>query len=100
MPTAKPTFESQLAELQTLVTKLQQGDLSLDESIQAFSQGMELSKNLKQQLTTAEHTLAQMVDDDDQVTTIEQAGDDLSNNGVANQGYHSQFASDDDDNPF
>ena len=84
MATAKPTFESQLAELQTLVTKLQQGDLSLDESIQAFSQGMELSKNLKQQLATAEHTLAQMVDDDDQVHTLEQRGDVLSNNGAAN----------------
>ena len=50
MPAKKkqPTFEEQLASLQNIVKDLQQGELSLDESIKQFSDGMEIAKNLKQ----------------------------------------------------
>ncbi len=105
MPAKKkqPTFEEQLASLQNIVKDLQQGELSLDESIKQFSDGMEIAKNLKQQLNQAEETLAKLVDENGELQPAEDAGDDLSNNGVQNQGYQSQFTSKDqetDDNPF
>lgn len=105
MPAKKkqPTFEEQLASLQNIVKDLQQGELSLDDSIKQFSDGMEIAKNLKQQLNQAETTLAKLVDENGELQPAEDAGEDLSNNGVQNQGYQSQFAQKDlapDDNPF
>ena len=105
MPAKKkqPTFEEQLASLQNIVKDLQQGELSLDESIKQVSDGMEIAKNLKQQLNQAEATLAKLVDENGELQPAEDAGDDLSNNGVQNQGYQSQFTGKDqvtDDNPF
>ena len=35
-----PSFEQALAELETLVDTLEQGDLSLEESLQSFERGV------------------------------------------------------------
>ena len=37
-------FEESLKELEAIVTKMEQGNLSIDESIAAFTKGIELSK--------------------------------------------------------
>lgn len=91
----KVTFEEQMANLQTIVNQLQQGDLSLDESIKQFKEGMKLANKLQTQLDKADKTLAQLMGNDGQLQPAEKAGEDLSNNGVANQGYHSEFANKD-----
>ena len=49
-----PSFESQLAELEKVVEKLERGDLSLEESVTLFERGVHLSNACKKQLSTAE----------------------------------------------
>ena len=87
----KVTFEEQMANLQTIVDHLQQGNLSLDDSIKEFKDGMKLANKLQTQFDKADKTLAQLMGDDGQLEPAEKAGEDLSNNGVSNQGYHSEF---------
>jgi len=50
----KESFESQLAQLQALVKKLEQGELSLDESLAAFEQGVKLTRACQKILAEAE----------------------------------------------
>lgn len=87
----KVTFEEQMANLQEIVNQLQQGNLSLDESIKEFKDGMKLANKLQTQLDKADKTLAQLMGEDGQLEPAEKAGEDLSNNGISNQGYHSEF---------
>lgn len=47
-------FEEQLTQLETVVEKLEKGDLTLEESVQLFEQGMKLSAVCKAELERAE----------------------------------------------
>lgn len=47
-------FERKLTELEQVVEKLEQGDLSLEESVRLFEEGMKLSTSCKQELEAAE----------------------------------------------
>jgi exodeoxyribonuclease VII small subunit len=49
-----PDFEKSLAELETLVEKLEGGDLSLEESLKAFERGVGLTRECQTALATAE----------------------------------------------
>jgi exodeoxyribonuclease VII small subunit len=48
------TFEQHMAELEKLVTRMEQGDVPLDEALKAFEQGMKLVAVCKDQLAQAE----------------------------------------------
>jgi exodeoxyribonuclease VII small subunit len=60
-----PDFETALAELETLVQKLESGDLSLDESLQQFRKGVELTRHCQGVLDEAQQTVEQLLDADD-----------------------------------
>jgi exodeoxyribonuclease VII small subunit len=47
-------FEQSLKELETLVEKMEQGDLSLEESLQHFERGVQLTRACQQALKDAE----------------------------------------------
>jgi len=47
-------FEKHLTQLETVVERLERGDLSLDESVRLFEEGMKLSQACKQELEQAE----------------------------------------------
>jgi len=49
-----PDFETALAELETLVEKMEQGDQSLDESLKQFERGVQLTRSCQQALKDAE----------------------------------------------
>lgn len=49
-----PSFEEQLAELEKLVDQLEQGDLTLEQSVALFERGVRLSNACKAQLAKAE----------------------------------------------
>jgi exodeoxyribonuclease VII small subunit len=49
-----PDFERSLAELEAIVEKLEQGDLSLDESLQQFERGVQLTRVCQSALKQAE----------------------------------------------
>ena len=48
------SFENLFSELESIVAKLEAGDLSLDESLALFQRGMELSKKCGAMLDSAE----------------------------------------------
>lgn len=58
------TFEENLAELEAVVTKLEQGDVALEEALTEFQKGMKLSKSLQKTLNEAEKTLVKVMQAD------------------------------------
>jgi exodeoxyribonuclease VII small subunit len=53
-PVKKPDFETALAELEALVSKLESGDLSLDQSLACFKRGVELTRHCQSVLDEAQ----------------------------------------------
>jgi exodeoxyribonuclease VII small subunit len=54
-------FEKALAELETLVEKMEQGDLSLESSLQMFERGIALTKSCQKALSEAEQRVRTLV---------------------------------------
>ena len=48
------SFESAMEQLETLVSRMENGDLSLEESLKAFEQGVTLTRFCQDQLQKAE----------------------------------------------
>lgn len=63
-----PDFEAALAELETLVGKMEQGDLSLDESLKQFERGIKLTRSCQQSLRDAEQKVQVLLDKNGQET--------------------------------
>ena len=53
-PTAVAEFERSLDELEQLVQRMEKGDLSLDDSLQAYERGIALYRNCQTALEQAE----------------------------------------------
>lgn len=51
------SFETSLAELEQIVTKLEDGDLPLEESLELFEMGIRLSRECRDRLTKAERRI-------------------------------------------
>ena len=62
-------FEQSLKALQNLVERLESGNLSLEESLGAFEQGVALTRECQQALTQAEQKVALLLEQDGQLTT-------------------------------
>jgi len=56
-------FEQAMARLEAIVGQLEQGDLSLDESLKIFEEGIRLSKNCLKVLEEAERKVEVLVQD-------------------------------------
>ena len=56
------SFEQQLTALEKVVERLEQGELSLDESVRLFEQGMTLSAACKEELEAAEGKIQLLVE--------------------------------------
>ena len=56
-----PGFEEHLTKLEMIVEKLEKGDLTLDESVKLFEQGMKLSEACKAELEQAEGRIQVLV---------------------------------------
>ncbi len=57
-----PTFEERLTSLEAVVERLERGELSLDESVRLFEEGVHLSNACKQELDKAEGRIQVLVD--------------------------------------
>ena len=64
-------FEENLAELETIVQSLENGDIALEEAITAFKKGMLLSKELQETLDKAEKTLVKVMQEDGTESELE-----------------------------
>lgn len=58
----KKTFEDNLKELEDIATKLENGNLNLDEAIEEFEKGMKLSKECTKKLDEAEKKINILVE--------------------------------------
>lgn len=54
---ATPDFEAALTELEQIVQRLEQGDLSLEESLRQFERGVELTRGCQKALRQAEQKI-------------------------------------------
>lgn len=55
----KPSFESAVIELERIVTDMEGGQLSLEESLTAYRRGVALLRGCQEQLSDAENQLRQ-----------------------------------------
>ncbi len=58
-------FEQSLDELEQLVARIEQGELSLDDSLTAFERGMRLYKQCQGALDSAELRIKQVLEPED-----------------------------------
>jgi len=59
----KQTFAEAMTELEEIVRKLEQGDVPLEEAIDLYKRGMELSKFCHEKLQSAEEQLISIVNE-------------------------------------
>lgn len=62
---AKKRFEEALQELEAIVQRLEDGNLSLDESLALFEEGIKLSRLCAQRLDEAEKKVELLLKDED-----------------------------------
>lgn len=69
MPTKKKSvdFEQSLSDLEALVNQMEQGDLSLEQSLKAFEQGIQLTRDCQERLSAAEQQVQTLMEQQGQV---------------------------------
>lgn len=58
------TFEEAMEKLEVIVQRLEEGDVPLEEALNIYKQGMELSKLCHDKLKNVEEQLAKVITDD------------------------------------
>lgn len=72
----KFNFEEALANLETLVEAMEDGELSLEESLKAFEQGIKLTRECQAALEQAEQKVQLLVKDGQLPEAVPYASDD------------------------
>lgn len=70
-PVGELTFEQALAEMDAIVEKMRSSELTLQESVQAYTRGKELSKHCEALLNKAQ-AVVQKLDADGQLSPVTQ----------------------------
>lgn len=63
MSEKKKNFETSLNDLEKIVRKLEDGDLSLEESLKLFEDGVKLSRECQERLNSAERRIEVLLKD-------------------------------------
>lgn len=73
----QPSFEQKLAALEELVTNLESGELSLEQGVERYGEGVELLKDLFTALSSAEHKVEELSAIlNDSLKELDRVGDD------------------------
>lgn len=69
MPTKKKSvdFEQSLSDLEALVNQMEQGELSLEESLKAFENGIQLTRDCQDRLSAAEQQVQVLMEQQGQI---------------------------------
>lgn len=67
MKEEKKSFEEEIKKLETIVTELETGDLSLDDSVKKFEEGINISKECNKMLETAEKKITILLENDGEI---------------------------------
>ncbi len=62
MAATKKNFDTRLAELETIIRRMEEGQLSLEETLKLYEQGMKLHRSLTQDLDAAEKRMLELTD--------------------------------------
>jgi len=55
-------FEKSLGDLETLVNELEKGDMSLEDSLKAFEEGVKLTRDCQSRLSEAEQRVQTLIE--------------------------------------
>ena len=69
-------FEQSLDQLEELVEDMENGDLTLEESLKAFEQGIKLTRECQTALTQAEQKVQMLIEENGQLSTVDLNDDD------------------------
>ena len=72
-------FETSLSALETLVNKMEQGEMSLEESLKAFETGIQLTRDCQTRLAAAEQQVQQLVEQQGKLSLEPLDPEDLEN---------------------
>ena len=61
-------FEQSLSTLEGLVTRMEQGDMTLEESLQAFENGIALTRECQARLAAAEVQVSKLIESQGNIT--------------------------------
>lgn len=67
----KLDYEASVAELESLVTRLEQGDISLEESLKLYESGVLLTRECQDALQTAEQKVQVLMQQSGQSTLVD-----------------------------
>jgi exodeoxyribonuclease VII small subunit len=62
------TFEQSMQELEALVSKMEQGELPLEDALKSFERGIQLARHSQKQLKEAEQKVQILTSQNDQQT--------------------------------
>ena len=68
---SKLTFEDTIKELTSIVSKIEQGQISLENSIQQYERGMTLIKHCRQILSKAEQRIVKISEENQTENSVE-----------------------------
>ena len=60
MPKKQTAFEDRLTELEALVRKMEEGSMTLSETLNAYEEGVKLSRSLSKELDDAEKRMLEL----------------------------------------
>ena len=69
-------FEASLDKLENLVEKMEDGDLTLEESLKIFEEGVKLTRECQQALADAEQKVKLLIEESGEVTSTDFEVDD------------------------
>ncbi len=70
-----PSFEGALEELESIVERMEEGELSLDESLKLYERGMDLTRRCQKALDGAERRIRTLADSERPPVTTDTAED-------------------------
>lgn len=65
------SFEENLTELETIVKKLETGEVPLDDAIEEFNKAMKLAKTCDERLKKAEETVTKLVKENNELVDFQ-----------------------------
>lgn len=72
-------FERNLEQLETLVTEMESGELSLEDSLSAFEKGIKLTRECQSALQTAEQKVQKLIEENGQLIAADfEEADDIN----------------------
>ena len=71
MPNNKIDFEASLNELEKIISQLEKGECSLEESISLFEQGMKHTKNCREALEKANRRILDLTEAESEDASID-----------------------------